>query len=60
MPSLDLTLLNCANIYDWLICLYSALEAKVLVERWKIEYNTAKPHSSLNYQPPAPEAIRQE
>ncbi|MBU1932586.1 MAG: transposase [Candidatus Omnitrophica bacterium] len=36
------------------------MKQKVLVERWKIEYNTAKPHSSLNYQPPAPEAIRQE
>ncbi len=32
-------------------------EAKVLVERWRKEYNTKRPHSSLNYQPPAPEAI---
>ena len=36
------------------------LEAKVLVERWKTEYNTVRPHSSLNYQPPAPEAIKPE
>ena len=32
-------------------------EAKVLVERWRKEYNTKRPHSSLNYRPPAPEAI---
>jgi transposase InsO family protein len=32
-------------------------EAKVLVERWKRKYNTVRPHSSLNYRPPVPEAI---
>ena len=32
-------------------------EAKVLVERWRVEYNTLRPHSSLNYRPPTPEAI---
>ena len=31
------------------------LEAKVLVERWRVEYNTFRPHSSLGYRPPAPE-----
>jgi len=36
------------------------LEAKVLVDRWKTEYNTVRPHSSLNYRPPAPEAIKLE
>jgi hypothetical protein len=30
-------------------------EAKVLVERWKREYNHIRPHSSLGYRPPAPE-----
>jgi putative transposase len=34
------------------------LEAKVLIERWRREYNTRRPHSSLGYQPPAPEAIQ--
>ncbi len=34
------------------------LEAKVLIERWRIEYNTVRPHSSLGYRPPAPEAIQ--
>lgn len=31
------------------------LEAKVLTARWKHEYNTFRPHSSLGYRPPAPE-----
>lgn len=30
-------------------------EAKVLIERWRVYYNTIRPHSSLNYMPPAPE-----
>jgi hypothetical protein len=29
----------------------------VLIERWRIEYNTVPPHSALGYRPPAPEAI---
>jgi putative transposase len=33
------------------------LEAKVLIERWRREYNTRRPHSSLGYRSPAPEAI---
>ncbi len=32
-------------------------EAKVLVEGWRRQYNTLRPHSSLGYWPPAPEAI---
>jgi putative transposase len=32
-------------------------EAQVLVERWREEYNQVRPHSSLGYRPPAPEAI---
>ena len=31
-------------------------EAKILVERWRWEYNHIRPHSSLGYKPPAPEA----
>ncbi|QDT38360.1 IS2 transposase TnpB [Stratiformator vulcanicus] len=34
------------------------LEAKVLIERWRRAYNTVRPHSSLGYRPPAPEAIQ--
>jgi putative transposase len=33
------------------------LEAKVLVERWRREYNQIRPHSSLGYRPPAPEVV---
>jgi transposase InsO family protein len=32
------------------------LEARVLTEEYRWEYNTIRPHSSLNYKPPAPEA----
>ena len=32
------------------------LEAKVLVGRWRREYNTLRLHSSLGYKPPASEA----
>jgi putative transposase len=31
-------------------------EAKVLIGKWRREYNQVRPHSSLNYRPPAPEA----
>ncbi len=33
------------------------LEAKVLIEQWRVHYNTVRPHSSLGYRPPAPEVI---
>ena len=32
-------------------------EAKVLIERWRKEYNKERPHSALKYRPPAPEAM---
>lgn len=35
---------------------YTLKEAKTLIEKWRLEYNTFRPHSSLNYRPPAPEA----
>ena len=38
--------------------LVTLLEAKVLIERWRREYNTIRPHSSLGYRPPAPEATQ--
>ncbi len=37
---------------------FTLREAKVLIEQWRREYNTIRPHSSLGYRPPAPEAIR--
>ncbi len=36
---------------------YTLTEAQVLIERWRIHYNTIRPHSSLGYRPPAPETI---
>jgi len=36
---------------------YNLKEAKVLIENWRKEYNSLRPHSSLDYRPPAPEAI---
>jgi putative transposase len=35
---------------------YSIKELRVLAEHWRIHYNTIRPHSSLGYRPPAPEA----
>ncbi len=32
-------------------------EAKILIEEWRKEYNQVRPHSALNYRPPAPEVI---
>jgi len=36
---------------------YTLEEAKVLIEDWRREYNTIRPHRSLAYSPPAPEAV---
>jgi len=41
-------LLN-GEIFDML------LKAKILIERWRREYNQVRPHSALGYTPPAPE-----
>jgi putative transposase len=35
---------------------YSLKEAQILTERWRVHYNTVRPHSSLGYRPPAPMA----
>jgi hypothetical protein len=32
----------------------------VLAERWRVHYNTVRPHSSLGYKPPAPAACPSE
>jgi len=34
----------------------TSTEAKVLIEQWRREYNQVRPHSSLGYRPPVPEA----
>lgn len=35
---------------------YTLPEAQILIERWRNEYNHFRPHSSLGYRPPAPQA----
>ena len=35
---------------------YSIKELRVLVEQWRVHFNTLRPHSSLGYRRPAPEA----
>lgn len=36
---------------------YTLMEARTLIEQWRCHYNEVRPHSSLNYQPPAPKVI---
>ena len=37
---------------------YTLKEAKIVIEQWRRHYNTIRPHSSLRYQPPAPEVLQ--
>jgi transposase InsO family protein len=37
---------------------YTLKEAKIVIEGWRHHYNTVRPHSSLGYKPPAPEALQ--
>jgi transposase InsO family protein len=36
---------------------YSLKEAQIIIEHWRKENNTVRPHSALHYRPPAPEAV---
>jgi putative transposase len=36
---------------------YSLREAEVVIESWRRHYNTARPHASLGFRPPAPEVV---
>jgi len=36
---------------------YTLKEAQIMIEAWRRHYNTIRPHSSLGYRPPAPEAF---
>jgi len=33
---------------------FSLKEAQIVIEKWRVEYNTRRPHSALGYRPPAP------
>ncbi len=43
---------------SWIVRSCTLQEAKVLIERWRKEYNTIRSHSSPGYRPPEPEAVR--
>lgn len=36
---------------------YTLQEAQIIIERWRVHYNTKRPHTSLGYRPPAPETL---
>ena len=36
---------------------YSLKEARIVIALWRKHYNTVRPHSSLGYRPPAPQAF---
>ena len=36
---------------------YSLAEARIVIEGWRVHYNTKRPHSSLGHKPPAPAAL---
>ena len=36
---------------------YSLKEAQTVIEKWRVHYNTRRPHSALGYRPPAPLTI---
>lgn len=35
---------------------YTIQEAKIIIEQWRKQYNTERPHSSLNYEVPVPQS----
>ncbi|MCC6148598.1 MAG: IS3 family transposase [Anaerolineaceae bacterium] len=36
---------------------YTLEGAKIILEQWRIQYNTVRPHSSIGHRPPAPQAV---
>ena len=59
-PRLDVRLGSPSRLRDELLngeIFTSLKEAQILTERWRREYNEFRPHSALNYQPPAPPAV---
>ena len=36
---------------------YTLVEARIIIEQWRQHYIKVRPHSALNYRPPAPETI---
>jgi putative transposase len=36
---------------------YNLKEAQIVIEQWRKHFNTIRPHSALNYRPPAPQTF---
>jgi transposase InsO family protein len=36
---------------------YSLKYAQVVIEKWRVDYNTKRLHKALGYRPPAPAAL---
>jgi len=36
---------------------YSLKETQIVIERWRKDCNAIRPHSALNYRPPAPQTF---
>ncbi|WP_455989503.1 IS3-like element ISMex5 family transposase [Methylorubrum extorquens] len=36
---------------------YTLKEAQIVIESWRLHYNSVRPHASLGYRPPAPEVF---
>ena len=36
---------------------YTLREAQIIIESWRRHYNTVRPHTSLEYKPPAPKVF---
>ena len=36
---------------------YTLREAQILIEQWRIHYNTVRPRSALGHRPPAPKSV---
>lgn len=57
---MDITRASTRNYRDELLngeIFYTLKESKAVIEGWRRHYNTVRPHSSLGYMPPAPEAM---
>ena len=37
---------------------YSLQEAQIVIEKWRVKYNTRRPHPALDDRPPVPAAYR--
>ena len=45
----------CLSVCSVAILASPKLEARELIKQWRKEYNQVRPHSALNYRPPAPD-----